>query len=168
MDPVGRIQHQVMTMRGGALAAVVLCIVACSIALAPPASPPTEEAARGYLDSIVAMVESGNPLAICEVASGTCEQILRTANMAAVPSSPPTVIGSRVIQPVQNPDGTSSLGGRVLELCGRDGLDEPYYSEILVFEDGGRLLSTATPYWLGYGIAETHAVGASTPRPSCP
>ena len=157
-----------MARRGRVLAAVVLCLAACSIAPAPPASPPTEEAARQYLDSIVAMVESGNPLAICEVGSGTCEQMLRTANMAAVPSSPPTVIGSRVIQPVQNPDGTSSLGGRVLELCGRDGLDQPYYSEILVFEDGGRLISTATPYWLGYGIAESSVVDSAAPRPSCP
>lgn len=152
----------------GALTAVAVLFAACSAPSAPPPSPPTEAAALTYLDSVVALVASGDPFAICEVGSGTCEQILRKSALGAVPSSAPAVIGSRLIEPFRLPDGTWAAGGRVLELCGRDGFGSPYYSEMLVFEDRGRLISTATPYWLGFGIAEDPFVGGPRTDPGCP
>ena len=157
-----------MGVCGGALGAVMVVVTACAGAPTSPPPPPSEAAAIAYLHSIVAMVAAGDPFAICEVGSGTCEQILRNSNLAAVPASAPLVIGSTVIEPTQLPDGTWKAGGRVLQLCGRDGLGAPYSSEILVFEDQGRLISTATPYWLGLRIAETPVVGGPRPNPSCP
>ena len=157
-----------MGARGSALAAAALFVAACAGTPAPPPSPPTEAAARAYLDAVVALVASGDPFAICEVGSSTCEQTIRKSDLAAVPSSAPTVIGSRVIEPTRLPSGIWNQGGRVLELCGRDGLDQPYYSEMLVFDDGGRLISTATPYWLGIRIAESPVVGGPEAHPACP
>ena len=86
-----------------------------------------------------------------------------TAGVAAVSTSGPEVLGSRVI-------GTTaaSAGGRVLELCGRDGLGRPYYSEMLVFRDGGRLLSTGTVYWVGITIPGTSTTGQTPPRTCTP
>lgn len=157
-----------MGVCGGALGAVMVVVTACAGAPTSPPPPPSEAAAIAYLHSIVAMVAAGDPFAICEVGSGTCTQILRGSDLARVPTTPPVVVGSTTIEPTRLPGGTWNAGGRVLQLCGRDGLGEPYSSEILVFEDQGRLISTATPYWLGIRIAETPIVAGSRPSPPCP
>ena len=153
--------------RGLALLAIATSLVACAGAPAPPPSPPSEEAARTYLDAAVSMVLAGDWARICSIGSATCDQILRKANPAAVPVAAPTVLGSRVLEPEQGPDGIWTTGGRVLELCGRDGMGQPYYSEMLVFQEQGRLISTATPFWLGIGIAETPTVGKPPVTPTC-
>lgn len=154
-----------MTARGLAVALLVV-LAACDGASAPPAVP-SELEARAYLDTVVTRVASGDAAGICELGSGTCAQILRRADPSRVPTTAPIVVGTRVIEPARAGDGWS-LGGRVLELCGRDGLDEPYYSEMLVFRDGPRLISTATPYWLGIGIADSPMTREGPPANKCP
>ena len=166
MDAVGRSPRPV-TIRGRVLAAAFLIVAACGNASAPQPVP-TEAEARTYLDSVVALVSAGRWERICELGSGTCQQILRTADPASVPATAPLVVATRVIEPVPAGDGEWSAGGRVLVLCGRDGLGEPYHSEILVFNDGERLISTATPYWLGFGIAESPMVGGAQLPEACP
>ena len=153
--------------RGLALLAIATILVACVGAPAPPLSPPSEEAARTYLDAAVSMVLAGDWARICTIGSATCDQMLRKANPAAVPVTAPTFLGSRVLEPEQGPDGIWTSGGRILELCGRDGIGQPYYSEMLVFQEQGRLISTATPFWLGFRIAETPTVGQPAATPKC-
>ena len=94
---------------------------------------------------------------------------LREADPVTVPRTEPVVVGTRVIMPNRLPDGVWAVGGRVLELCGRDGRNQPYYSEMLVFGDGDRLISTGTVFWIGVRIASDPAVGsAPAPPASCP
>lgn len=151
-----------------ALACLLLSVAACGAGSGTQPSSPTEGAALAYLDEVVAIVRSGDISTLCTLGSGTCQQMLRGADPAAVPVSDPIVIGTRVMVPSQTTDGASLAGGRILELCGRDGLDQPYYSEMLVFEAGGRLISTGTAYWLGYRIASSSTVGGSPPPSPCP
>jgi hypothetical protein len=149
------------------LFAITLTVAACANSPSPP-PPPSQEAALAYLDTVVTLVASGDAAAICSVGSATCEQILRMSDPASVPRSAPVVIGSRVADPTRLADGTVLQGGRVLELCGLDGLDHAYHSEMLVFEIDGRLISTATPYWLGFGIADTPLAGGPALDAACP
>ncbi len=140
-------------------------VAACAADPALPAVP-SEVEARAHLDSLVALVASGQAARICEFGSGTCRHALRGADPAAIPRTRPVVVRTRVIDPTIAGD-QRSLGGRVLELCGIDGLGQPYASELLVFHDGSRLISTGTPYWLGIGIAESPTTGADV-APACP
>lgn len=156
-----------MTLHRGTLAAVIVAVAACGGALGPQAVP-TEAEARAYLATIVERVAAGDVEGICGAGSGTCRQILRGADPARVPDAPPTVVGSRVLEPEQLNDGMTSAGGLVLELCGRDGLGDRYFSELLVFRDGDRLISTATPYWLGVRITDSATTGGVPPGDRCP
>jgi hypothetical protein len=155
------------------LAALVL-VIGCtpSTAVAPPA-PPTEEAARAHLRAVVAVVESGDLGLLCALGSGTCEMELRNADPALRPADPPILVGSEAILPTPRGDGAWDLGGRLLQLIGCNGADEPYFAEMLVFESGGRLISNNTLYWLGGRVARSSTVGgepplAPPPAPPCP
>ena len=149
----------------GLLAAALL--IACSAAAAQPPPVPSEEEALGYLQDVVALVEAGDLSRLCDLGSGTCPQILRNSDPATVPTSDPTVIGTRVLEPSLGPNGTWNEGGRVLELCGRDGLDHPYYSEMLVFRDRDHLISTVPVYWVGARIASSYTTGQEPVPPPC-
>lgn len=155
--------------RAAAFVVLALVLAGCGGPSYAPAPPPSEEAALGHLRAVVDIVMSGDLTTLCQLGSGTCQQTLQGVDPGAVPRTEPTVIGTRAIAPSQSPDGTWLVGGRVLELCGRDGRDEPYYSEMLVFRDGDRLISTATAFWIGFRIASGPHVGGPPPPPAaCP
>lgn len=154
--------------RGLASLALAGGLFACSGAPAPPPPAPSEESAFAYLDAVVDMVASGDAGSICSVGVSTCDQLLRQADPRTVPSTPPEIVGTRVLAPTRVSDNGWSSGGLLLRLCGTDGLGEPYYSEMLVFEDQGRLLSVNTPYWLGFTISETSTTGEINPGRPCP
>ncbi len=151
------------------MAALMLAALgaACGRSLPPP-PPPTEAEARAYLDQLVGLITAGDLERFCEVAGGGCDGELRNAEAARVPTEPPRITGTRAIQP-RRIDATSwDRGGRVLELCGRDGLGEPYVAELLVFREGDRLRAIAAPYWLGIRIADGPIAGGEPKTaPAC-
>ena len=132
--------------------------------------PPTLAEALAYLDSLKAVVRTRDLSHLCDAfGGGNCAHFLREADPAAVPTTDPIVVGTGIIPPTTDANGTRSDGGRVLKLCGRDGLDRPYYSEMLVFKDGQRTISIEPVYWVGMRIATgllTEASPASPPP--CP
>jgi hypothetical protein len=166
--PVIRAGRELTQPRGGLLLAVALFVVACATGRAERPRVPSEEEALGYLQSVVAVVGGGDLSRLCVLGSGTCSQILRKSDPATVPTSGPAVIGTRVIEPSLGQDGIWDQGGRVLELCGRDGLDHPYYSEMLVFPAGDRLISTTPVFWVGIRIASDQTTGHEPSAPLCP
>lgn len=156
-------------MKRAALVLVALVVAACGQLRITPPPPPSEDAAAELLHSVVAIVKSGDLGRLCSLGAGTCPKVLREADPRAVPRSGPVVVGTRVVPPSANANGTWNVGGRVLALCGRDGLNRPYYSEMLVFEQDGRLIATEPVYWTGIRIASGSTVGGPVPTaPLCP
>jgi hypothetical protein len=157
-------------MRRAFLAFVTIVAAGCTDlagALPPPA--PSASEAQAYLDGIVTIALSGDLTHLCDAGSGTCEQNLRAADPRSVPMTRPTVLGSRVLASVRTSAGWS-IGGRVLELCGHDGMGALYGSEILVFREGNRLVGKDPVFWVGIRIADSNATatGPIEPPASCP
>jgi hypothetical protein len=148
---------------------LIVFLAGCGgMASGTPVPPSSEAEALAHLTQVEGVVRSGDLSHLCDFGSGTCKQILEHSDPAAVPATVPAVIGTRVIPYSDLGGGTSTIGGRVLMLCGRDGLGRRYYSEMLVFFDGGRLVSTGTPYWVGTTIATGSTTEASPAAvPAC-
>jgi hypothetical protein len=51
-------------------------------------------------------------------------------------------------------------------VCGVDGHNRPFYSELLVFYDGDRLISANPLYWSGMRVA-TSDTNDQSPSPPC-
>lgn len=153
--------------RVGALVWVIAAVV-IGCAVMPRTTPPmpTSEAALAYFNQVVDLVERGEIFSICTLGSGTCAHDLRNADLTLVPRTLPKVIGTRVIDSRQRADGSWVIGGQVLEVCGVDGHNRPFYSELLVFYDGDGLVSTNPLYWSGLRVS-TSGTTAHAPPASC-
>ena len=150
------------------LLGLAVLVAACSLpGAATPAPPPSEAATAAYLAEVVGIVLAGDLDRLCELGGGTCRRQLREGADAA-PRTPPRVVGSIVVPSMMLSDGNWRVGGRLLQLCGVDSLGRRYYSEMLVFEESGRLISREPVYWTGLRI-ETGAMVTRTPGPApCP
>lgn len=149
------------------LMAVVL--FACTAAAPTNAGAPVPlNDARAFLARIVGAALSGNLGAVCQIADGghgNCDDHLRNAPAGSAPHLPPTVVGFRTI-PTRSDGDASALGGTVLVLCGIDGLNNGYLSEVLVFQSGHGLQAINGVYWLGIGIADGGQTTAVEPAPA--
>jgi hypothetical protein len=149
-----------------ALALLTAGIAGCGGAAFTPPPIPTQAAALELFNEIVAVVQSGDLNNLCRYGSGTCRKTLDTAEPGSTPRTRPVVVGSRIDESSTEDGETWSIGGRILELCGRDGNGRPYYSEMLIFEADGRLIAKEPVYWVGMRIADSGDVGgAVTPSP---
>lgn len=153
-----------------ALAGFVIAVAVACVPVASTRDIPTYDEATSFLASVVAFAQARDFDRLCGLGGGTCRSTLRDAGLDAVPATPPGIAGSRVVQPTRRPDGTTTTGGLVLQLCGLDGLGRPYSTEMLVFRDGGRLLAIEPVYWSGIRIASdpTTPGEPASPFPGCP
>lgn len=158
----------VMRLTSVVLAAKVLGAACTNVASPPPA--PTEEAGRAFLTELFDRATRGDLGTLCEFGSGTCAHDLRSVEPGSAPSSPPTIVGTRILVPTRASGDNVSVGGRIFDLCGSDGLGRTYFSQILVFQSGSRLLAVNAVFWSGARIGtDGTANGNSSPRPaSCP
>ncbi len=142
-----------------ALLVVGLALSGGACQAAPPlSSPPSEAQAREFLGTVVELAGAGRFEELCALGASNCDRFLEQAGRDA-PVEAPTVVGTRVIQPQVSGDARIT-GGRVLELCGRR-VDGIYYSEMLVFSEGGQLRAIEPIYWSGMDIADDATVGDS-------
>ena len=149
------------------LTTVAACALPGGAGTFSPAPAPSEAEAIAYLDEVVRIVRAGELDRLCELGGGTCRRSLEDG-ASSVPRTAPRLVGTVEVPSTPNADGTWNAGGRLLQLCGVDGLGAPYYSEILVFEDAGRLIGREPVFWTGITIATLPAVvGPASPRP-CP
>jgi hypothetical protein len=134
-----------------------------------PAPVPSEAEARSHFAQVVGLAMGGDFGGLCDLGDSNCRNILRDASEETVPPLPPRIVGTRVVEPEIHGD-TWSTGGFVLQVCGIDGHGKPYFDEVLVFNDGTRLISTGTIYWSRTRIAEGPTAGGPqpTPPPECP
>lgn len=139
--------------------ALVLLLVACgSQANAPEA--PTIEQALAHVDAIVHLVESGGASRVCDFGGPTCSDLVEPFDPGAVPTTRPKITSVRLVPRVDHDDGTWSSAYVRVELCGLDGHGETYHSEMMVYWNRGKIVSTESAYWLGFGIADDPVVGA--------
>ena len=150
------------------LLGIAALVAACALpGAAIPAPPPSEAETAAYLAEVVEIALAGDLDRLCDLGGGTCRRQLREGADAA-PRTAPRVVGSTVVPSTMLPDGNWRVGGRLLQLCGVDGHGRRYYSEMLVFEDRGRLIGLEPVFWTGMRI-ETGAMVTRTPGPApCP
>jgi hypothetical protein len=121
---------------------------------------PTVAEAQGFLARVVSLAQRGDFQGLCAVGDGNCERSLDLAGRDTVPAEPPAVVGMRVLPTTTNGDQVS-IGGLILEICGRDATGKPYHSEMLVFRDGSALRAINPVYWGNATIAGGNATAAS-------
>lgn len=142
--------------RGFALGLLALVVAGCDFSGQPRV--PTATEARSFLQSVVSVAQSADFDALCRLGGGNCEDYLDLEGGRDVPTAAPVVVGDRVIPSTGIDAGT--VGGRVLELCGRTDAGELYYSEMLVFFDySGDLHAIEPEYWMGIRISEDASAG---------
>ena len=147
---------------------MILLVVACG---GSPTSPPTLTEAQSFLNRLVALAQQGDFAGLCAAGGDlNCVDHLDHAGRDAVPSDPPRVIASTVIPP-WSANGQQSSGGLVLTVCGVDGRQQPYRSEVLVFRNGSTFSAINPIYWDNIGIVGGNPpVSAASPAagpPSC-
>jgi hypothetical protein len=135
-------------------ALLVILLAGCGgIASRTAVPPPSEAEALAHLAQVEGVVRSGDLSHLCDLGGGTCKQILERSDPATVPNTVPVVVGTRVIPHSDLPGGMWTDGG----------LGKRYYSEMLVFFEDGRVISTGTPYWVGMTIANGTTTETSPP-----
>jgi hypothetical protein len=149
-----------------------LLLVGCA-APRGPVDPPSTAEARAFLGDIVAIARSGDLTRLCELGTGNCAKWARELGPASIPPTPPTVVREQVV-PARLLPGTDTrtAAGVLFEVCGTDGLGEPYRSEVFVFVDdsSGELRAIEPVYWWRGRVTDPLApVEGADPRPSgCP
>lgn len=151
-----------MPRRATLLVAILgaLLVASCSGVTAPPGTRiPTEAEAEALLSRAVEVVRSGQLGTFCDIGTSNCQRIL-DENRPAAPRDAPTILRSTVLRPESHGSGTSA-GGRILEVCGTDGLGDPYRTAMLFFfDENDRLRITEPVYWSRMKVAT-----GSTVRP---
>lgn len=124
------------------------------------AAIPTPEEASAVLDQLVAFAQAGDLEGLCSIGDGNCEATLDDVGPGSAPHDRPIVLGQRVVAPDA---ATGSVGGRVIAVCGTDGVGRAYRSEILVFRAGANLRAINPVFWSGITIASGSVAEASPP-----
>jgi hypothetical protein len=145
--------------------ACLLFVSACGL-LVPDPTPdplPTRDEAIAFMNELVALAQAGDLNAMCQHAGGgNCdEQVEVAGGPVAIPADPPLVAGSRVIPGTSSGD-SGTVGGMLLVLCGTDGQQRPYRTEMLISRFRGQVYAINAVYWSGSKLA----VSANTGSPS--
>jgi hypothetical protein len=144
------------------LLAVFLLLNACGFVPDPTlAPPPTEQEAIAFLDELVALAQAGDLGGMCAVAGGgNCDEAAdASGGPAAIPKNPPTLAGTRLIPSTTTGNNSGTVGGRLLVLCGTDGLRRPYRTEMLVSRFRGETYAINAVYWSGAKLAISNDTG---------
>jgi hypothetical protein len=146
--------------RPAVLAAGLILLSSCALPDPTPPPPPTEDEAIAFLNELTALALAGNLEAMCDFAGdGNCEDFVDEAGgLVAVPEDPPVVAGTRLIPSQRQGEGWS-VGGRVLVLCGTDGRQRPYRTEMLVSRNLGETYAINAVYWSGSNLAVSNDTG---------
>ncbi len=119
---------------------------------------PSDQQARAFLGRLVSLAEAKDFTALCSHGSLNCEQNLKDFDaQSTVPSTAPTVVGSRDV-----PDQDRSQGGRLLEVCGLDGSGQAYRSNVLFFGNVDNFTVIDALYWTPITFSEATLAPASS------
>ncbi len=158
-----------MWRRALGLGGVVLFVLTGSAWWWTRVTPPVTEAeARAYLNRIVAAAQAQDFDTLCRLNGSVniCSRTLDEFNLRnAVPSVPPTVVGSRY-SPKR---GTGDTAGMILVVEGPNACGKPYHTEVFVFrENRYHFKAINAVYWSNARVVEDNiSQPAGTPPPRC-
>jgi len=142
-------------------------LVACSTSV--PFDPPSQAEARAYVARAIGLALDGDLEALCAAGGGNCDEILEQAG--DIPAAPPLIVDVFEVPNQRHPDGSWTLGGQMVELCGHRDDGSVYRTQMLVFRDNaGRLIAIEPIYWSGIGIiiGGPPVTTGATPSFDCP
>ena len=151
-----------MVTAASRLVAVACLLAACSSA--PPT--PTRSEAIAFVEQLYPLAEGGQFGALCAEGGGNCETVLADAGEDAVPTVRPKVADTFELSSRDTPDGTM-VGGLVVVVCGVDGRDRSYRTEMLVFRDRNQLRAIEPVYWSGMRVATSTVTSPNPQAESC-
>jgi len=111
----------------------------------------TEAEARAYLTQIVAAGQAKDFTKLCNLngAVNNCRRQLELVGTDAVPSAPPTIVGSRF----HDKGASDDTPTYVLIVEGIDGRGKPYHTEVGIFwEERGVLKAINAVYWSNFTV----------------
>lgn len=151
------------------LIVLALVLIGCATPVATGVTLPSDEEARSFLATAVGLARSGSWEELCALGGGNCEETLNDAGRDAVPADGPIVLATWLVTSTPAGDGRVNQGGRILEVCGIDGRDRPYRTQMLVFREAEKLIAIEPIYWSGMTVASGSVVGPKpTPAAVCP
>jgi hypothetical protein len=140
---------------------MALVLAACAVEQpVQPAPPPDVEEATAFLGEVIAAGVDKDFERLCSMATGTCEGELEGFEHLA-PDAPPRIGDVTVVPPAGQ-----SVGGVLIVLCGADAAGDPDESQVLVFDDGAKLLAGAAVYWKGTSVSFAPSGDATTGQPA--
>jgi hypothetical protein len=112
---------------------------------------------------------------LCALGTPECKQVLKDTGTDTVPTAAPKIVSVNTIPNRETSPGTWAPGGVLFRLCGLDGKNHPYHSEMLVFDnhqDTG-LVAEEPVFWgslnIGSSVAEpSPSLGATSTWQGCP
>ena len=156
-----RIAALTVTLMAG-LVAVASVLAACS-SVTPI---PDRSEAIAFVEHLYPLAEQGQFDALCAAGGGNCEAVLADAGEDAVPSVRPNIVDTFELPTHDTGDGTMR-GGLVVVVCGVDGRDRSFRTEMLVFRDGNQLRVIEPVYWSGMGVATSTVTNSKPQSESC-
>ncbi len=156
---------------------VALAPAACAGAggsYAPP-TPPSQSAARDLVTKVVDLALRHDFVGLCAVGTPECKKVLDATGTDTVPTTAPTFVSVSTIPNRETSPGTWAPGGVLFRLCGLDGKNQAYHSEMLVFvnNQGTGLVAQEPVFWgslnIGSAIAEPPpSLDTTTTWQGCP
>lgn len=145
---------------------VVLSVSACGLK-SNGSDDISVEQATDFLNRAVEYATSHDLNKLCGLSSSSlmCQTQWKDAGeWAGVPEEPPVIVDTYLIPTKKFKNGMRQQGGRLLILCGIDGMGKPYRTEMLVFSGGQRhgLKATNVIYWSGASIGRFNDDGYIT------
>jgi hypothetical protein len=124
-----------------------------------PPSPPPESAARDLVNHAVNLALNHDFDQLCALGTLDCKQVLNDTGTDTVPTTAPMFVSVSTIPNRETSPGTWAPGGVLFRLCGLDGKNQAYRSEMLVLVDhqGTGLVAEEPVFWGSLNIGSTVA-----------
>lgn len=150
MDPVPRLQ-----LRRGTLAVTLLVAVLIAGACAgasqsyTPPPPPSESAARDLVNQVIDLALSRDFDRLCGLGTPECKFVLDATGTDTVPTVAPIFASVTTVPNRETSPGTWASGGVLFLLCGLDGKNQAYHSQMLVSvnHQGTGLVAMEPIFW---------------------
>ena len=140
-----------------------------------PPPPPSQSAARDLVNNVIDLALSHDFDRMCALGTPECRKVLDATGTDTVPAAAPKFVSVTTVPNRETSPGTWAPGGVLFLLCGLDGKNQAYHSQMLVFvnHQGSGLVAEEPVFWgsltIGSAVAEPPpSQDATTTWQGCP